>query len=565
MSKMASEQATADTSGVGKFFAGAGKAVADMGLGIRQLVGNASQQEVDDTKARDSALMDSGAGMLGNVAGNVGMAVAPGLGLAGAGKALGQGALQSAGRYALASPATLGGAATQGAMGAVQAGLQPVATGENRFGHAALGAVGGAAIPATGMALRGAGAALEPMYNSGREAILGRTLRRVAGSEAEAAAAENAMRGAQPLVPGSMPTAGQSANNAGIAALERAAFATEPAVTVPVAQRLSQQNEARVAALKGLAPGGRDALEKTREATAGALYRQAREQGVDSQMASALKPQVDNLMERMPSGVLEKAKELARLNGEVMDKAGSVNGLHWIKTAVDDMISGARETGIGTQTKRALTQFKSDLLSVVDELSPLYKQGREAYAATSRPINQADIIDAITKRAVKPLDESLTPAAYARALSDDVARGATGFSGTTLANTMEPQQMAMLNAIKNDLARSKFAETAGRGVGSDTVQKMAYHNLMQQTGLTNLPNLLSRPVQLAEYGGRAIYGSANKEMSKMLAEAMLDPHKTAQLMSAGVPNQRAQMLAQALRSGGAPLAIGAVPALLNSR
>lgn len=567
MQQMAAEQATADTSGMGKFLAGAGKAVADIGLGARQLVGHASQQEVDETKKRDAPLMDTGAGMVGNIVGNVGMAVVPGLGAAGAGKALATPALQAAGRYALSSPATLGGIATQGGMGALQSGLQPVATGESRLGNTAIGFAGGGIVPAAGMALKGGHAAVQPMYESGREAIMGRTLRRVAGGDAEAAAAETALRGARELVPGSAPTAGQAANNAGIAALERSAFAVEPAVTVPVANRLKDQNTARVAALEAMtgSVASRETADKTREKVAGKFYRQARREGVDPEMAQVLQPQIKNLTERMPSGVMERARELARINGDVMGPEGSISGLHWMKVAVDDLLSSTKQTGIGRQTERGLVQFKNDLLTVMDDLSPAYKKGREKYASLSRPINQMDVASEITEKSVNKLTGQIRPEAYARALSDDTAKAATGFNKATLSGTMEPQQMAALNAIKDDLARSRFAETAGRGVGSDTVQKMAYHNLMQQSGLSGLPNLLSRPVQLAEYVSRAAYGSADREMRRKLADALLDPQKTAELMKKGTPSKKAAALAAAIRAGGTPLGVGGTAALLDAR
>jgi hypothetical protein len=56
---------TSGMSGVDKFLSGAGKSVADMGLGIRQLTGFADQKEVDERKALDRPLMDTGAGVLG--------------------------------------------------------------------------------------------------------------------------------------------------------------------------------------------------------------------------------------------------------------------------------------------------------------------------------------------------------------------------------------------------------------------------------------------------------------------------------------------------------------------
>src|SRR3990167_1347621 len=570
MQKVEAVDPTEGMSGYDKFMAGAGKSVADLGLGARQLVGTASQEEVDEVKQRDAPLMNTGAGIAGNIAGNVGMAVIPGLGMAGAGKTAAMPALQAAGKYALSSPATLGGIATQGGLGALQSGLQPVATGESRVGNTALGFAGGAAIPAAGLALKGGKAALEPAYQSGREAIMGRTLRRVSGGQADEAV--KALRGAQELVPGSLPTAGQASGNAGVAALERAAFAVEPTVTIPVAQRLSDQNLARVEALRKLAgEGGRKALMTSiRDEGADEMYGAARRLGVDKEMAKALKPQIDNLMARLPkagmhSNIVDRAKELARLNGEALDDMGSVQGLHWIKLAVDDLLSTGKQTGLGKETTRALTQFKSDLLSVVDELSPAYGQARQSFAEMSKLPNQMAVAGEIGKRAIRHLDEQLMPGAFARALSDDTAKTATGFKGSTLANTMEPDKMASLNAIKQYLARAEFAKNAGRGVGSDTVQKMAYTNLMEQSGLSGLPNLLSRPVQLAEYGSRMAYGSADKEMRRQLAEALLDPKRTAELMQAGIPSETARKLGTALRAGLTPVGRGGTPALLDAR
>lgn len=124
---------TEGMSGSERFMAGAGKAVYDIGRGIGQMTGMIPQEEIDAARARDAALMSTGAGMAGNIAGNIAatgvggslMGGIPGLARAGA---------------ALMSPRTLGQAVAGGAaMGAVQ----PVATGENRLQNVAAGAAGG--------------------------------------------------------------------------------------------------------------------------------------------------------------------------------------------------------------------------------------------------------------------------------------------------------------------------------------------------------------------------------------------------------------------------------------
>lgn len=565
--KAVSYSPTEGMSGFDKFAAGMGKAIVDTGRGIGQLTGLVSADDVKEARRRDAALMDTGAGFAGNVVGNVGMALAPGGALKGAATvaraipavSAAAPALSAAGSTLLAPNSLPSALAVGGAQGFVQ----PAENIGERLLNTGIGGVATAALPVA----RTAKAASEPFYESGREQIMGRVLRRVAGDDADRVA--QTLAASRELVPGSLPTAGQAAGNAGVAALERAAFAAEPTVTVPVAERLSAQNAARVAALRGASPGAVDVLEAARERAAVPIYRRAMKEGVDPEMAQVLQPQIQNLMERLPrSGmhgtVASKAKELARLNGVNLSDETSLEGLHWMKLAVDDLLDNSAQNGIGKQTKRGLMQFKDDLLTVMDQLSPVYGKAREKFATLSRPVNQAQVLDEIAGRSIRPLDEQLMPNAYARALIDQTAQRATGFGGSTIANTLEPGQIAMLNAIKDDLARAEFAKNAGRGVGSDTVQKLAYNNIMQQSGLSGLPNLLSRPVQLAEYGSRVAYSSADREMRRKLAEALLDPQEAAKLMRAATPTPKGEALAKLLRYGITPPMM-ATPAVLNAQ
>ena len=550
--------ATKDMNVFEKFMAGSGKAVSDLGLGIRQLVGNASQQEVDEVKARDAALMETGAGFVGNIVGNVATSVLPGLGAVGLGKLMAAPLLTAGGKALLAAPATLGGAATQATLGAAQAALQPVATGESRPGNTLVGAAGGAFVPVVSMGLKGTKAAIEPLYEKGRQQILARALREVTGDNADTVVQR--LRGSRELVPGSAPTAAEVANSGGLAALQRTAAAVDPEA---YATRAAQQNEARVAALQAIegAPGARSAASALRESKAGAFYRQAMADGVDPEMAKMLQPQINNLMERIPSSVMDKARDLAKLNGEVLDKSGSVQGLHYVKTAVDDLLSGASQTGIGKQTQRGLMQLKGDLLTVLDDLAPFYGKGRETFAALSRPINQMDVGAELAERSINKLTNQLQPQAYARTLTDDLAARATGFNKATLANTMEPGQIATLNAIKNDLARSVAARDLGRGAGSDTLQKLSMTNLMNRAGI---------PVGVLDAPGIGrlgnwLYSNTDDKMKAALAKALLNPAATADIMAKGVPNEKTRLLAEVLRRTLTPAAAGTAVSLSDAR
>lgn len=98
--------------------AGAGKAFYDIGRGVKQLTGNMSREEVDQTKELDSALMSTKAGIVGNIGGNV-AAYTPTAFIPGANTYLGAGLI-----------------------GAGSGALQPVGTNDSRLGNIALGTGG---------------------------------------------------------------------------------------------------------------------------------------------------------------------------------------------------------------------------------------------------------------------------------------------------------------------------------------------------------------------------------------------------------------------------------------
>ena len=64
---------TEGMSGTQKFLAGVGKAMTDTARGVGQFVGAVSRDDVAESRRLDSSLMNTGAGMAGNFAGNVAM------------------------------------------------------------------------------------------------------------------------------------------------------------------------------------------------------------------------------------------------------------------------------------------------------------------------------------------------------------------------------------------------------------------------------------------------------------------------------------------------------------
>lgn len=381
------------------------------------------------------------------------------------------------------------------------------------------------ALTTVGAAFRGAKAAIDPFTQAGREKVVGSTLKRMA---TDPKAAMQNMDASGEVVPGSRPTTAQAARDEGLLIAERGVASSNPQAGAKLSRRSSEQNQARNLLLNDMA-GDEATLASakgTRQGQAGALYEQARTEGVDQGMADALKPQIQNLAQRMPKGVGEKAKELARLNGESFDGAGSVNGLHWLKLAVDDAIEGAAQTGVGKQTKGALVQYKNDLLSVIDEVSPAYGKARETYADLSKPVNQMETLQDVRS---KVLNAGTDAATGERMMSQAKFYNAVTKNKAELAKTLTKEQMGNLEAIGKDLDAAALSASSGKAAGSNTTQNLstayvigsAIGNQANQSGIVQN---LSRPISW-------LNKLNEQQVQELLVDAMLEPGLAKSLMS----------------------------------
>jgi hypothetical protein len=428
------------------------------------------------------------------------------------------------------------GAVIGGGTGAVSGALQPVETGEtgmpmyeemgrNARTGALIGAPVGAAAPAIGQLIdkgvRAGKALVEPFLESGQEKILGRFLRQMAGGE-EAKAMRN-LRNPQELVAGSRPTTAQVAGVPSLAALERTLMATDQTAGNLMAQRQAQNAQAQANALRNIAPETR--LSK---------YVNLRDRVADDLYSDALKPlnlgtldkkttaEISNLIKRPAiKNAMEAAKENAANRGmDIADPAGSMRGLHETKMALDSQIKAVKAklerdaAGATSSELDSLQNAKTSLLGFMEKISPTYKTARQSFERLSKPIDQLESIAKLTSKTVSSEAEKI--------------KGVTDFSNKLeelkKSGIASDRQIARLEAIKQDLARGKFAATEGKGVGSDTVQKLVYSNLMSEVGL---------PISAGNRLGKFVYGDINEQLKRKLAESMLDPQETLRLMRAG--------------------------------
>jgi hypothetical protein len=452
-------------------------------------------------------------------------------------------------------------------------------------------------VPAVGRAVR---AAVEPLTEKGRATIAGRTLVNASGDDAATVAQRLAQ--ASEMVPGSMPTAAQVAENGGIAALERSVAAAQPA---DFARRGMEQSAARTGALRGIAQDetARAAAVAARKAQTSPLYNAAaaKEVQVDDALNALLqRPSVQQALERARKIAQEEGRKFefpAAVHAghgpkppvqslQILDEAGNVlsdlgpknaprsitgQTLQDLKMAMDAMLKDPT-TGIAGKEAENIKATRGMLLNWMEKAIPELKTARSTYADMSKPIGQMDVGKELLTRLEPALNDygglaRETGAKYAQALrdADQTAVKATKFKGSGMADLMTPDQMGTIEAVASDLARKANAQDLGRGVGSDTFQKLALSNIAERSGA---PGVVGTALDLPGVSrvAKFLYREPEEKIQTIIAKSLLEPKSAAQLMEQAIKAGKPQPIGNILfaNPGRAAQIGGALPALAGT-
>ena len=521
---------TEGMSGFDKFAAGAGKAIVDTGRGLGQMIGLVDRKDVEDSRKLDAALMKDSSAKWGNFAGNVAttlpIAFVPGAN-------------------------TVKGASLIGSM----AGLaQPSTSTEETIKNTGLGALAGGGGVLAGRGLAAAYQAgtglLRPLTQKGQKQIAAEVLQASATDANKAAF--NASR-AKPLVAGSNPTIGQVADDAGLAQLERTLY-NNPEAQGPLVKAYQSQQDARRKAIADIAgtPGYIDDLKAGRSAFAREDYNAARAAGIDGDMASAMQPHIDSLMRRPTMKKLaEDAKVMAADRDIALTDIGSVDGMHWMKKALDRKITAATNPASPThESLDSLMQMKGDLMSTLEQISPLYKTANDNFAKSSKTINAMEVAKDLQNRLYKNANwgsQKEMGGVYQTELNKalESVKKQTGMN-KSLQDVMPVKDISTLEGIAFDLSRKDAAQNLGRAVGSPTMQNMMGQNLINRiAGPLGMPQSFSQNV-IANSIARPydfVMKSAQPRIQGLLAEAVADPKKAAELLAMVQKQSKAGLLA----------------------
>lgn len=478
------------------------------------------QARVDEARRIDAPLMDTGAGLAGNIVGTIGQVVGPGLYLRGS----------AAGAAFL--PKTIAGNAVQG--GAIGA-AQSTATGDSRLANIALGTglgAAGAAIPVAGGKLASL-ARSAPYTATGASRRAGEILSR------EATDLASLMRPQPSAVPGVNRTLGEQSLDPGVMALENTLRASQRGIFDPLD---TANNVARVRGLQRIA--GTEADMAAAEAARGTAARTAREQAMqagpvalDNTLASIEsaiqgqqgRPAVQGALRQVQS-LLQNADGTPESRIAVLDN---------VRMTIGDMLSGkyGGESAAALKGSRELIAIRDALNDEIGAQVPAFTDYLNAYRTASKPINRMQVGQELLERGSAPVPDDLglprlTPGAFSRVSGDldQVAARATGFGKANAASILSKDDIGLIKAIQDDMQR-QFRRQSSATVGSQTFERGEIEKRLGRQIASRIPVV----------GGfvEAFDQAATQRVKERLAYMVANPDEARRVLAALPPADRA--------------------------
>lgn len=396
------------------------------------------------------------------------------------------------------------------------------------------GFAGPAFTKAAGLPVRGVARAVEGVQNW----LNPKTAALLQAADGRGQAIINALRGNVELVPGAVPTAGVAAVPAGAPRYAALQEEVQKALPAEYYAREAQQNAARLGSVRTI---GEDeaALAAARGARAGVtepLYKAAREGKVPVDTSPVL-DRIDDLIAKNP-GNPELLTEMQRIRkGLVIPETKMTPEL--ARTKAEEVASSLDgiKAALAKEENKFISGELTDIKNMLTDAIPGMKTAQETFKAMSKPVNKMEVGQYLEGKLASPLaDETLRPGVFATALENAPAtiKRATGMPRfQSLTQVLEPADVAKLEAIRDDLARSaEFIKQArtGRGAG----------DIIPATGEARLPNMMSRVASVANNIMVKLQGKIDRKVAIELATEMLDPKLAADAMEKALAFQAKQ-------------------------
>jgi hypothetical protein len=338
------------------------------------------------------------------------------------------------------------------------------------------------------------------------------------------------------VVPGSLPTAAQKASPLGLTEFSALGASAAKALPTPYYARESANEAARLASLRtvGGTPDDLTAAIAARTAATDPLYAaaEARKFLADPKlMALSDDPYIKQAM--------PEAARLSQSQGITFETNPTLY-LHNVKISLDDMLSKTGDTALARGARSQVMDVRKRLLGWLENKVPEYGAARTTFAEKSKPINQMEVGQYLEGKLTAPLEGGTERAnVFATAVEDapGTLKRATSNEARfkALTDVLTPDQVQVITAIRNDLARVQKTKTQARlgASASPDAQRLAS---AAGEGL-RAPPLLNRVATVAGDIMSRLKGKIDRKLAIQLATEMLDPEVAANVLEKAMKNQ----------------------------
>lgn len=325
-------------------------------------------------------------------------------------------------------------------------------------------------------------------------------------------------------------TAGQALSETTLPAFqalsERVSGRTVPAAKFKFMTQEAQE-AARRAGIKSVTPDLAKSI-KTREVLSKPFYEAA------DKAVVALDDPMLSLFDRMPKGTLDKAAEIAKMDGKPFILNNPQTGqafpevtgetLHYIKRALSDVANApASAQGIGRDTQAAARGVLDDFVKEFELRVPDYAVARSTFADLSKPVNQAKVLDSMMKALEQPGGgERVMPFLNVLGKGETaLLKKSTGFpryEAGDLRKVLTPEQMKAVDDAAAQMTRDiRISDQASTG------REALFDVLSENMKMLRLPSLINFKVALAN----DMLNKVEKKVGRAVMNTLTDSLKTA--------------------------------------
>ena len=365
---------------------------------------------------------------------------------------------------------------------------------------------------------------IDRLFPGGAERAVGRALLNLSGDKTTQVM--RALADPAVIVPGSIPTAAETAAKAGSAEFSGAQRLAERRLPTAYTDIAAAQETARRGAIQafGKTPEKLEGAITARAKQAKDLYEQASKQVlmVDDELTTLFgTDSMKKAMGRVQSIETEIGKARPSPQGTM-----SVGKLHYLKMAMDDFVKDPDKFGIAGLETAAYQGTRKALVDWISTRSPLYDKARQAFSEASKQINVMQVGQQLEKSLTGALPAE-RPGPFATAMREapkTIEKATRSPRFTNLEQAVGKENTAAAEAVLADLSRSAQHEKLAQA-GASRAKDIITTPGLPATGPLNQAYMIFKTV-FNRFGQKL-----GESELQVLSEIMRTPKETLRVMN----------------------------------